>query len=305
MRPDSFGFMPQSLEASIKEAVKKIVKEASIGPALDVKDALRKSLNIEVKEASRNQLNAILRNVELAQSSEAAVCQDTGLPNFFVRLGDDFPVRSKLIDILGNAVSEVTAEVPLRPNTVDPIEEHNPGNNTGIHIPWLDIELVPGDFAEITYVPKGGGTELPSRGFVIPPGNAWGKLPKLVLDAVVEAGPIPCPPVIVGVGIGGTVEMATKLAKRAATLRPVGSRNSNAKVAELEDELLKAINKLGIGPHGTGGAVTALDVHVEYGYRHPATFAIGIVFSCWATRRSTVLIHGDGKYEFLPHPRWF
>jgi fumarase alpha subunit (EC 4.2.1.2) len=152
----------------------------------------------------------------------------------------------------------------------------------------------------MVYTPKGGGTELPSKAFVIPPGNAWEKLPKLVLDAVVDAGPMPCPPVIVGVGIGPSVDVAAKLAKRAAALRPIGSRNSNPDVAKLEDALLRAVNKLGIGAHGTGGVVTALDVHIEYAYRHPATFAVGIVFSCWATRRARAIVHPDGSFEVRP-----
>ena len=289
-----------SLEEVVKEAAKAIVRMASVSPAEDVVNALRNAVKIEIHEPSRVQLNAILTNIELAQRYTAAVCQDTGVPTFFIRLGDGFPIRSKLFSILTEAVREVTRELPLRSNSVDPLTEKNSGDNTGIGIPVFDVELFDGDYLEMIYTPKGGGTELPSKAFVVPPGNAWERLPELVLNAVIDAGPMPCPPVIVGIGIGPNLDVAAKLAKKAAVLRPVGSRNSNPDIAKIEDALLNAINKLGIGAHGTGGTVTALDVHIEYAYRHPATFAIGIVFSCWATRRARAIVYPDGKYEVKP-----
>jgi fumarate hydratase subunit alpha len=289
-----------SLENSIKEAAKAIVKMASVSPADDVVNALKNAVKIEIHEPSKVQLNAILTNIDLARQYNAAVCQDTGVPTFFIKLGDGFPIRSKLFSILTEAVREVTKELPLRSNSVDPLTERNTGDNTGIGIPVFDVELFDGDYLEMIYTPKGGGTELPSKAFVVPPGNAWERLPELVLNAVIDAGPMPCPPVIVGVGIGPNLDVAAKLAKKAAVLRPVGSRNSNPGIAKIEDALLEAINKLGIGAHGTGGRVTALDVHIEYAYRHPATFAIGIVFSCWATRRARAIVYPDGKYEVKP-----
>ncbi|WP_054853299.1 fumarate hydratase [Vulcanisaeta distributa] len=290
-----------SLEDVVKEAAKKIIRMASVSPAEDVVNALRNAVKVEMHEPSKVQLNAILTNIELAQKYTAAVCQDTGVPTFFIKLGDGFPpIRSKLFSILTEAVREVTKELPLRSNSVDPLTEKNPGDNTGIGIPVFDVELFDGNYLEMIYTPKGGGTELPSKAFVVPPGNAWERLPELVLNAVIDAGPMPCPPVIVGIGIGPNLDVAAKLAKKAAVLRPIGSRNNNSDVAKIEEALLNAINKLGIGAHGTGGNVTALDVHIEYAYRHPATFAIGIVFSCWATRRARAVVYPDGKYEVRP-----
>ncbi|WP_069807554.1 fumarate hydratase [Vulcanisaeta thermophila] len=288
------------LESVIKEAAKAIIRMASVSPADDVVNALRNAVKIEVHEPSKVQLNAILTNIEMANKYNSAVCQDTGVPTFFIKLGDGFPVRSRLFSILTEAVREVTRELPLRSNSVDPTTDRNSGDNTGIGIPVFDVELFDGNYLEMVYTPKGGGTELPSKAFVVPPGTAWEKLPELVLNAVVDAGPMPCPPVIVGIGIGPSVDVAAKLAKKAAVLRPVGSRNPNEKIAKIETALLDAINKLGIGAHGTGGTVTALDVHIEYSYRHPATFAIGIVFSCWATRRARAVVYPDGKYEVKP-----
>lgn len=287
------------LEAVLLKAAKEVVARASVGPALDINKALKKAYEIEEGEAAKLQLGAILKNIELSISENAAVCQDTGFPNFYIKLGDRFPIRSKIYDILTQAVREVTKGLPLRPNTVHPFTEKNPGDNTGVGAPWFEVELFDGDYVEFYYVPKGGGTELPSKAFTLPPGVAMKELPRLVLEAVIDAGPMPCPPVIVGVGVGPSVDIAAKLAKKAAVLRPVGSRHPEPEIAKMEEELLKAINKLGIGVHGVGGKVTALDVHIEYAYRHPATFSIGIVFSCWATRRAGARVYPDGRYELL------
>ena len=287
------------LEEVIRKAAKEVITRASIGPAFDVTTSLKGALEVEENEPAKLQLGAILKNIELSTAEKAAVCQDTGFPNFYIKLGDRFPIRSKIFDILTQAVREVTKELPLRPNTVHPFSEKNPGDNTGVGAPWFEVELFDGDYLEFYYVPKGGGTELPSKAFTLPPGVAMKELPRLVLEAVIDAGPMPCPPVIVGVGIGPSVDIAAKLAKKAAVLRPVGSRHPEPEIAKMEQELLKAINKLGIGVHGVGGKVTALDVHIEYAYRHPATFSIGIVFSCWATRRAGARVYPDGRYEFV------
>ncbi len=287
------------LEDVVFKAATEAITRASISPTTDVVISLKRAKSIEESEPAKIQLDAILKNIELAVEERAAVCQDTGFPTFYVKLGDGFPIRSRIFDILTRAVSTVTRELPLRPNTVHPIHERNPGDNTGVFAPWFDIELFDGDYLEFYYIPKGGGTELPSRVFTLPPGVALREMPRLVLETVVDAGPMPCPPVIVGIGIGPSVDIAARLAKKAAVLRPVGSRHPEREIAELEDRLLKAINALGIGTHGVGGRVTALDVHIEYAYRHPAAFSLGIVFSCWATRRAGARVYADGRYQLL------
>jgi len=190
------------LEQVILKVAKEVVTRASVGPAFDVSTALKRALGEERSDTAKTQLEAILKNIELAEREKAAVCQDTGFPNFYIKLGDRFPIRSRLYDILTQAVREVTKELPLRPNTAHPFTEKNPGDNTGVYAPWFEVELFDGDYLEFHYVPKGGGTELPSKALTLPPGIAMRELPRLVLEAVVEAGPMPCPPVIVGVGIG-------------------------------------------------------------------------------------------------------
>ena len=237
----------------------------------------------------------------MASSSWAPVCQDTGTPYFYIKLGDEFPLRSGIYGVVRDAIREATRKVPLRPNAVDPFREKNSGDNTGRYTPWVEVELVPGDRLEATYVAKGGGSEAPSIVRVVPPIGAERRLREIVLRAVVDGGPKPCPPVVVGVGIAAGAEQAAVLAKKAAVLRPLGQRHPDPEVAKLEEELLEAINKLGIGPHGFGGKFTALDVHVEYAFRHPASYAIGVVFSCWALRRAMGFIRPDGSWEVVSH----
>jgi len=290
-----------SLRDTVKKAVKEAILLATTDLPHDVEEALRRALEVEEGEAARSMLKAILENVRMAREARAAICQDTGTPTFYVKLGDDFPIRSEIYEVLREAVREATKEIPLRPNTVDPIYERNPGDNTGIYLPWVDIELIPGDYVEIHYVPKGGGSEAPNISFTAPPGVAWEQLKRKFLETIVEYGPMPCPPVVIGIGIGPTMDIAAKLAKKAATLRRVGERHSDPRVAKMEEELLNAANQLGIGPHGVGGRTTVLDVHIEYAHRHPAAFSIGIVFSCWATRRGSVRVYKDGRYEILSH----
>ncbi len=289
----------------VKDVVKKIVFLGSIYIPDDVAASLKAALDRETDPNAKFMLSAIVKNIDLASLRKVAVCQDTGMPTFHVALGDGFPIRSGLLDIIRDAMREATKEIPLRPNTVDPFHEKNPGDNTGRYVPWIDVELIPGDYVEIAYLPKGGGSEAPNKAFTLPPGVAWRELRKRLLETVVEYGPMPCPPTIVGIGIAGTIDAAVKLAKKAALLRNVGHRHEDPKVAQLELELLRDLNRLGVGPHGVGGVTTALDVHIEYAHRHPAAFSVAFVFSCWATRRGIARIYPDGRYDILSHPETY
>jgi len=160
---------------------------------------------------------------------------------------------------------------------------------------------VPGDSLEVTYVPKGGGSEAPSTLVMAPPIKGLEKLKETVLRAILEAGPKPCPPVVIGVGVAAGADIALTLAKMAAVLRPLGSRHPDPEIAKLEEELLHAVNQLEIGPHGFGGSTTALDLHIEYAHRHPATYAIAVVTSCWALRRASGVFYPDGRWEITSH----
>ncbi len=245
---------------------------------------------------ARVQLEAILRNVDAARSGMIPMCQDTGIQTFFVRAGADFPYLSSLRRLITTAVLQATREIPLRPNTVHPFTGKNPGNNVGEHVPDITWEIVDGDRCTIDILPKGGGSENCSALGMLLPGSGINEVKKFIVDHVVGCAGKPCPPGIVGVGIGGGAELALKLAKL-SLLRPVGNRHPEPRVAALEAELMELINSSGVGPMGLGGKTTCLDVHVEYAHRHPASLPVGIVYQCWAARRAQVEISARGEIE--------
>lgn len=266
----------------------------------DVEKRLHASLRKESNPTGRNQLEAILENVKLARTNSIPICQDTGIPIFYVSVGSDFPLLSNLEAILIESTRRATREIPLRPNTVDPIVHRNPGDNTGSHMPWINWTLVKGSDLQITVFPKGGGSENVCRLGMLTPGKGIPGMKQFVIDSVIDAGANPCPPTVVGVGIGGGADICLKLAKE-TLLRPMGERHSNPEVAKIEEELLAAINRTGIGPMGLGGDTTALDVHVEVAMRHPASLPVGLAFQCWAARRASATITGKGEIRVTSH----
>ena len=287
-------------ERFLREKVVDLISAAAVYLPKDVKKALRRAYDSEENELARRMLKAILENVELAERERRPICQDTGLIIFYVKAGERFPLLGKLPKILREAVKKATERTPLRPNAVDVITGKNTGDNTGENIPWIRWEIIPdSDEAEVTVLLKGGGSEAPSFAKVLSPSEGIKGALKLAVEAVFEAGPKPCPPIILGVGIGGTADIAMDLAKK-ALLREIGERNPRAEVAELEEKLLRAVNALGWGVHGVGGKVTALDAKIEVAHRHPATLAVGVAVNCWAARKSTMKISRKGV-EFLTH----
>jgi fumarate hydratase subunit alpha len=219
---------------------------------------------------------------------------------FYVKAGSQVKDLDKVEAALRNAVVKATRLVPLRPNAVDPFTHENSGNNTGRFVPFINWEIVSGDVLEITVLPKGGGSENVSALCMISPTQGLNGLKKFVIDTVVEAGAKPCPPTIVGVGVGGGADIAVKLAKK-TLLEPLNQPNAEPELAKLEQELLEATNSTGIGPMGLGGKITVLDVKVDYAYRHPASYPVAVVVQCWAARRASARIYSDGKVEYLSH----
>ncbi|MEN3010937.1 MAG: fumarate hydratase [Candidatus Bipolaricaulaceae bacterium] len=257
----------------------------------DVVQALRRAWEREEGPA-KVQLEAILRNVEMAGAGRLPICQDTGTPTFFVRFGLDFPYLKELVLAIPEAVRRATRDVPLRPNTVHPFTGKNPGDNTGRYIPAVTWDPMPGDSVEIHVLPKGGGSENCCLLKMLAPGVGLKGIKEAVVEHVVACGGLPCPPTIVGVGIGGGADLALKLGKL-ALLRPLGQRHPEPEVAALEAELEELINASGVGPMGLGGRTTVLAVHVEYAHRHPASLPLGIAVQCWAHRRAAVRIGPD------------
>lgn len=262
----------------------------------DVVSALLDARERETSPLGAAQLDAILENVKIARNGGIPMCQDTGIQTFFVAAGVNSPFLGEIKGWLTDAVIEATAEIPLRPNTVNPLTGENPGDNTGAFMPYINWELVDGNEIGITVLPKGGGSENMSALYMLPPGVGLTGIKKKIVEHVVAAGGKPCPPTIVGVGIGGGADIAMKLGKR-AVLREVGSAHEEPEVARLEAELLELINATGVGPMGVGGATTSLAVHIEYAYRHPASLPLGILIQCWADRRARVRLMADGSIE--------
>lgn len=278
----------------LSDAIAELVETASVNLPPDVYDALKRA--VEVEEGGKIQLSAIVENIELAARERKPLCQDTGTQTFFVTVGADFPFIGIIKESILEGVKKATERVPLRENAVDVLSGKSSGN-IGKNVPYIHWEVVEGGECEIIAFPKGGGSENMSALRMLKPSEGLKGIKKFVLEQMVLAGGNPCPPTIVGVGIGGGADIAMELAKR-SLLRPVGKRSEVREIAEMEEELIDAINSTGIGPMGLGGRTTVLDVHMEVAARHPASLPVGIAVQCWADRRAGMTIDSEGEIKW-------
>ncbi|WP_048056252.1 fumarate hydratase [Methanocaldococcus fervens] len=280
----------------ISDIVVDLFKEAVIYLPKDVKDALKEACIKESNEISKNTLKAIIKNNEIAEEKQVPLCQDTGVPIIFLKIGKNINSSEiiKIIEEIKEGVKRATEEVPLRPNVVHPLTRENFKTNVGLHSPFINIEFDENldREIEITAFPKGAGSENMSALKMLKPSDGIEGIKKFILQVIADAEGKPCPPIVVGVGIGGTADVALKLAKK-ALLRKIGERNKDKEVAELEKEILKEINSLGIGAMGLGGDVTALDVFIEIAGCHTASLPVGICIQCWADRKASKKIKID------------
>lgn len=259
-----------------------LIRKAEIELPDDVVNALRKAESIEENQVAKSQLQAILKNIEIAKNHGVPMCQDTGIMIFFAELGTEFQPGFDLEAAVRDAVALATREIPLRPNAVDPLNRNNSGNNTGSGIPDIHWKLVPGKQLKITVSPKGAGSENMSVLRMFNPTEA-GSIKNFVLETVINAGGMPCPPLTLGIGIGGSFDKAARLAKE-ALLEPL-----DAPMNELEQEVLEAVNALGIGCMGLGGSTTALAVHIKTAHCHTASLPVAINIQCWANRHASIV----------------
>jgi fumarate hydratase subunit alpha len=286
--------------AKIVESVAfNILKQAVIYLPDDVKQALKKAY-AEETETGKTQLKAILDNIELAEKYQAPVCQDTGTIIYYIKAGAKAKNLDRVEEALTSATKRATNEVPLRPNAVNPFNGKNSGDNTGRYIPFVNWEITSGDSLELTVMTKGGGSENVCLGGMIVPGEGINGLKRFVVEGVIKAGAQPCPPNILGIAMGGGADISMKLAKK-ALLRPLTEHNPDPEIAKLEKEIFEAVNMTGIGPMGLGGNTTVLGVHIDFAFRHPASFPAAVAFNCWAARRATARINADGNVEYLTH----
>lgn len=273
---------------TIVDKVAKICIDANYYLGQDVMNALEDGLKKEESPTGRAILEQILENAKISKEGVFPLCQDTGFAIFFVELGQDVHISgATLNEAIADGVRKGYGDGYLRKSIVsDPLKRVNTKDNTP-PIVWIDI--VPGDKLKITIAPKGGGSENMSEVAMLTPADGADGVKNFVVDKVRRSGSNPCPPIVVGVGIGGTFEKVAWLAKK-SLLRPIGDRNPDPFYADMEKELLERVNNLGIGPQGLGGRITALDVHVEVHPCHIASLPAAVNIQCHADRHETVII---------------
>jgi fumarate hydratase subunit alpha len=272
----------------IRDNVAQICIDAAYNVSEDVLTAFDRAIELESPQSGARTIIELLKeNARIAREERIPVCQDTGIAIFFVEIGQDLRIKNGfIVEAVNEGVRKGYREGYLRMSVVDPLTRKNTGDNTPAII---YTELVPGDKLKISFMPKGAGSENMSAIRMLRPTEGVEGIKDFVLACVRKAGANPCPPVVIGVGIGGDFEKAALIAKK-ALLRPVGSPNAKLELASLEEMLLKAVNKTGIGPEGLGGKVTAMAVHVESFPCHIGSLPVAVNINCHAARHKTIVM---------------
>jgi fumarate hydratase subunit alpha/L(+)-tartrate dehydratase alpha subunit len=313
---------PAHVYEVVEEAAKQLyVRALKILPP-DLKAALARARATETDDSGRRFLDIMLENVEVAERDTNLVCQDTGTVVFWLEIGEECAFNlARVTAAVKRGTERATVEHPLRPNAVHPLTRKNTMTNTGRHLPAMHYEFVsrgdgeredrdapqdgprlpgadvPADGLKLHCLPKGSGSENMSFRKMLIPADGVAGLKRFILECIVEAGPKPCPPTIVGVGLGGTADLCAALAKR-ALLRPLGVRNEDPVIAALEEELETAANELGVGPMGLGGVNTVLGLNIEHAHTHITQNPVAVNIQCWAARRSSAVVGPDGSVEY-------
>ena len=290
--------------AAVEEAAKQTYIRALKLLPPDLKTALAHAQATETDPTGRGFLDIMLENIGVAERDENLVCQDTGTVVFWLEVGEDCPLNlARVTAAVKKGTERATLEHPLRPNAVHPVTRKNTMTNTGRHLPAMHYEFVagrddlPADALKLHCLPKGSGSENMSFLKMFIPADGVKAVKRFVLECIVDAGPKPCPPTIVGVGLGGTADLCAALAKK-AVLRPLGTHNDDPVIAAIEDELFAAANELGIGPMGLGGRNTVLGVNIEHAHTHITQNPVAVNLQCWAARRSSAVVTPDGEVSY-------
>lgn len=276
---------------------------ALIGKVLpdDVSAKLRQLAQEEAMPMAKMIYSTMEENQTLAAKLDRPSCQDTGQIQIFIHAGTAFPYINELEALLKEAVDIASVKAPLRRNAVETFDEYNTGTNTGYRSPWLYWDIVPNsDELKLDIYMAGGGCSLPGQGKTLMPGEGYEGVVKFVMDVMTSYGLNACPPLLVGVGIGTSIDSAAYMSKL-ALMRPVGSHNANLKAAQLEDDLAAAIDSIGLGPQGLSGSKSVLGVNIENSARHPSVISVAVNVGCWSHRRGSILIRSDLSYELLTH----
>ena len=290
--PDSFYALVENV---CRELYIRSLKE--IPP--DVVEAVKQAAQNETTEVARRIFSHYLQSIELGRTKDMIVCQDTGIPIYWVDIGGKLRLDgARLGQAITRGTERATVEHPLRSSIVSPLERENRQTSTGHRIPIIHYDFVAdSDSLDILFMPKGSGSENMSFLKMLVPADGINGIKKFVLEQVVGAGAKPCPPTIVGIGIGGSSDLCMALAKRASA-RPLGTKNSDPQIAGLERELFDAINETGIGPQGLGGRTTALAVHIESAWTHITCNPVAVNMQCWRAERRRATLSSTGEVEY-------
>lgn len=241
------------------------------------------------------------KNQGLAVELNRPSCQDTGVLQFWLKCGTNFPYINELEALLKEAVVQATFAAPLRHNSVETFDEYNTKRNVGKGTPTVWWDIVPNsDKCEIYAYMAGGGCTLPGKAMVLMPGEGYEGVTKFVMDVMTTYGLNACPPLLVGVGVATSVETAALLSKK-ALMRPIGSHNENERAAKMETLLEDGINKIGLGPQGMGGKYSVMGVNIENTARHPSTIGVAVNVGCWSHRRGHIIFDKDLNYTITTH----
>ncbi len=282
------------LPETVEEVVVKLLRLSNTRLSHDIGWALEAAAGWETNEIAYSQLGCIMDNVKKAEFLGKPMCQDTGIPVFYVSGRFDSSVREEI----ANGVRRATKEVPLRPNAVDPLTREGTGDNLGEGMPIIHYLPTDDDFMQITVLPKGAGSENMTKLAMLNPSEGVEGVKRFIIDTVLNAGGRPCPPSIVGVGIGGMSDTCVEMAKE-ALLMPIDKRNPDPALDALEEELFMRLNESGLGPMGLGGNSTVLAVRIKKAYCHTASLPVAVNIGCWATRRATARIMPNGTVEYI------
>ena len=277
------------LPEPVEDVVYNIIRLANTKLPEDIGWAMEAASGWEQNQIAYTQLGAIMDNVKKAEHIGRPMCQDTGIPVFYVRGRFDSSIGKEI----AKAVERATKEIPLRPNTVDPITRENCGSNLGLGMPIIHYIPTDDDFTQITVLPKGAGSENMTRLAMLNPADGIEGVKKFIIDSVLDAGGRPCPPTIVGVGIGGTSDVCVAMAKE-ALLIPIDEENPDPVLRQMEEDIFVALNSSGLGPMGLGGSTTALGVRIKKCACHTASLPVAVNIGCWATRRASAKITDNG-----------
>lgn len=295
-----------------EKALFETIKRGATEISPDVKDAFIKAIDSEINPDAKRGLEATLKSMEISKVRENPLCVDTGWPIFYFKVGNQCELEGGFVELENaarRAVAKATELGYLRATMKHPLTGYDPGNNIGMNIPDFTYQFVDGDAIEMSYAAKGGGSECfgGTRHRIVAFADGVKGIEKFVIDSFVasaRAGAV-CPPSVLGIGIGGTANVAANLAKEAACLRTVGSKHPAPMFAKIEEDLYEAINSLGIGILGAGGSTSVLAVNVEYAYTHIAGIACATSTNCMVARRASTRIDADNTVTKMISPNWF